>query len=169
MANNVIATPIFTSNEHGTRGRETENEQHQHVEQEEEEERQRSTIMGTEENVLTHDTSVLTQTVPTRELRITFGKFLLRSHSTGHSLVEEPEVNVDRHTLRLAEHVRKQIVCLRRNDVALPGVWSSKRTWSSMTPPFVSSGWSETTCWTPLRMSFCNTKGPQKPFHLLPL
>ncbi|KAE9587780.1 hypothetical protein Lalb_Chr23g0277591 [Lupinus albus] len=149
MENIVMDTPILTCNTQNNQSseHERENEEHQHVEEEEEEEISR--IMGTEEEVLTPDTSV-------REFRITFGKFLLRSHSTGHSLLQQPLHNLNTHTLRLAEH-----------DVVLPGVWSSKTTW--MTPPFVSSGWGKTTCWTPLRMSFCNTKGSQKPFHLLPL
>lgn len=143
-----------------------ENQQHQHVVsvsllcnnhyEEKEEQRQSSNVTGSGVVALAAEGpgTVVTQTVPSRESRITSDKFL-RSHSTGHSLVD------DRHTLRLPEHVRKQILVNHgrvrgstRSDLVLPGAWSSKRTWYnrsninmelwsslSLTPPFVSGGW----------------------------
>ncbi|KAI4317308.1 hypothetical protein L6164_025187 [Bauhinia variegata] len=65
---------------------------------------------------------------------------LPRSHSTGHSLLEvEPEQGNyrDRCTLRLPEHVKKQILAnhnrIRRlptSDIGLPKLWSPRREWN---------------------------------------
>ncbi|XP_027337572.1 E3 ubiquitin-protein ligase ATL6-like [Abrus precatorius] len=99
--------------------------------------------------------------IPSPESRM----LLPRSHSTGHSFVG-PEEDVDRYSLRLPEHVRKQLAGSER--VVFEGVWCSKsheERWSlsmSMTPPLVSNGVVDSglrTCWTPLRMSFNRAQG----------
>ncbi|XP_057432293.1 putative RING-H2 finger protein ATL50 [Lotus japonicus] len=109
-------------------------------------------------------------------------RMMVRSHSTGHSLVgPEEKVKVwDRYMLRLPEHVRRKRI-LRENAV-FPGEWSAKRAWEggggignnnverwwwslSMTPPlgFRSGGGTSGgdcnggnflgACWTPVRVS----------------
>ncbi|XP_010421832.1 PREDICTED: putative RING-H2 finger protein ATL36 [Camelina sativa] len=59
--------------------------------------------------------------------------FFLRSHSTGHSLVQLGE-NLDRFTLQLPEEVHRQLVSLnlmRRSHMALPQAMSSRQGYRS--------------------------------------
>ncbi|KAG7619858.1 Zinc finger RING-type [Arabidopsis suecica] len=60
--------------------------------------------------------------------------FVPRSHSTGHSLVQQLGENLDRFTLQLPEEVQRQLVSLnliRRSHIALPQAVSSRQGYRS--------------------------------------